>query len=331
MKAFAANLHPHHKSILGCLVALIATFLLISLVVSIAVGTDMFQLNALSRSKYEYSATAQYSTLENTYYQYNAGISFAATEESQTRLNVEVLMQTEEGPYSDAIYWNTTKLNSDGVAVSENVAERHGFNVGDTIFSKHIVDGTTKAYIIEKILPVVTSARVSGNGRHSDGIIVMGYDAQYAANISYSCVIFTSEPIEVVAEECSEMPTDILYREDEIITVVIRILPYLLGYILGAAALVVIAMIFLSKSFAGNFKRLASNGADFGALNHAYYKITIGIGMGLVIISVFISAISFGMTGFYPINAVPVLAVAIAESITLIATATISNKHLWRN
>ena len=302
-----------------------------SLVVSIAVGTDMFQLNALSRSKYEYSATAQYSTLENTYYQYNAGISFAATEESQTRLNVEVLMQTEEGPYSDAIYWNTTKLNSDGVAVSENVAERHGLNVGDTIFSKHIVDGTTKAYIIEKILPVVTSARVSGNGRHSDGIIVMGYDAQYAANISYSCVIFTSEPIEVVAEECSEMPTDILYREDEIITVVIRILPYLLGYILGAAALVVIAMIFLSKSFAGNFKRLASNGADFGALNHAYYKITIGIGMGLVIISVFISAISFGMTGFYPINAVPVLAVAIAESITLIATATISNKHLWRN
>lgn len=331
MKAFAANLHPHHKSILGCLVALIATFLLISLVVSIAVGTYMFQLNALSRSKYEYSATAQYSTLENTYYQYNAGISFAATEESQTRLNVEVLMQTEEDPYSDAIYWNTTKLNSDGVAVSENVAERHGLNVGDTIFSKHIVDGTTKAYIIEKILPVVTSARVSGNGRHSDGIIVMGYDAQYAANISYSCVIFTSEPIEVVAEECSEMPTDILYREDEIITVVIRILPYLLGYILGAAALVVIAMIFLSKSFAGNFKRLASNGADFGALNHAYYKITIGIGMGLVIISVFISAISFGMTGFYPINAVPVLAVAIAESITLIATATISNKHLWRN
>lgn len=331
MKVFVANLHPRRKSILGCLVALIATFLLISLVVSFAVGTDMFQLNALLRSKYEYSATAQYSTLENTYYQYSAGISFTATEESQTRLNVEVLMQTEEGSYSDAIYWNTAKLNSDGVAVSENVAERYGLNVGDTIFSKHIVDGITKAYIIEKILPVVTSARVSGNGRHSDGIIVMGYDGQYAANISYSCIIFTSEPIEVVAEECSEMPTDILYREDEIITVVIKMLPHLLGYILGAAALVVMAMIFLTKSFAGNFKRLASNGADFGALNHAYYKITIGTGMGLVIISVFISAISFGMADFSPINAVPVVAVAIAESITSIATATISNKHLWRN
>ena len=127
------------------------------------------------------------------------------------------------------------------------------------------------------------------------------------------------------------MPTDMLYRRDEIITVIMRILPYLLVLVLGATVLVVIAMVFLSKSVAGNFKRLASSGADFGALNHAYYKITIGTGMGLVIISVIISAASFGMVGFYPINVVPVLAAVIAESFALITTATISNKHLWRN
>ena len=65
-----------------------------------------------------------------------------------------------------------------------------------------------------------------------------------------------------------------------------------------------------------------------GALNHAYYKITIGTGIGVIIISVLISAVSFGMAEFYPINAVPALATVIAESITLIATATISNKAL---
>lgn len=127
------------------------------------------------------------------------------------------------------------------------------------------------------------------------------------------------------------MPTDILYRENEIITVAMRILPYLLVFVLGAAALVVIAMIFLSKSVAGNFKRLVSSGADFDVLNHAYYKITIGTGMGLVIISVIISVASFGMVGFYLMNVVPVLAVVIAEAFALITTATISNKHLWRN
>lgn len=331
MKAFNVNLHLRRKSILKCIAAFVATFLLISLAVPITVGRDMSQLNTLLSSKYEYSATAQSSTLENTYYQYNAGISFTHSAAAQTRFNAEILMQTEEGNYSNAIYWNTIKLNGNGVAVSKNIADRHRLNVGDTIFSKHIVDGVTKAYIIEKILPAVTSVRVSGNGKHSDGIIVMGYDEQYAANISYGCIIFTNDPIEVVAEGCSEMPTDILYREDEIITVAMRILPYLLVFVLGAAALVVIAMIFLSKSVAGNFKRLVSSGADFDALNHAYYKITIGTGLGLVIISVIISAASFGMAGFYSMNVVPVLATVIAEAFALITTATISNKHLWRN
>ena len=331
MKDFIENLHLSCKSILGCVAAFMATFLLISLAVSITVGTDMSQLITLLRSKYEYSATAQRSTLENTYYQYNAGIAFTQSADAQTRFNAEILMQTEEGNYSNAIYWNTTKLNGNGVAVSKNIADCYGLNAGDTIFSKHIVDGVTKAYIIEKILPAVTSARVSGNGKHSDGIIVMGYDEQYAANISYSCIIFTNEPIEVVAEGCSEMPTDMLYREDEIITVIMRILPYLLVFVLGSAALVVIAMVFLSKSVAGNFIRLVSSGADFGALNHAYYRITIGTGMGLVFISVIISAASFGMMGFYPINVVPVLVAVIAESFALITTAAISNKHLWRN
>lgn len=331
MKALVANLHPSRKSILACVVAFIATFLLISLAVSIAVGIDMSQLDTLLQSKYEYSAVAHRSALENTYYRYNAGISFTKSADSKIRFNTEILMQTEESNYSDMICWNTTKLSGNGVAVSKNIADRHGLKVGDTIFSKHIVDGITRPYIIEKILPVVTSARVMENGKHSDGIIVMGYDKQYAANISYSCIIFSNEPIEIVAEGCSEIPTDISYREDEIITVGIRILPYLLAFIFGAATLLVIAMISLSKSVAGNFKRLVSSGAGFGALNHAYYKITIGIGMGLVAISVTISAASFRIMGSNLINAMPVLAAVIAELFALFATATIYNKHLWRN
>ncbi len=331
VKIFVANLHPPRKYILGWMAASLATFLLISLVVSVTVGTNMSQLNTLLHSKCEYSAIAQHSAAENTYYQYNAGISFTTAADSKTRFNAEVLMQTGEGHYSDAIYRNTTNLNRNGVAVSKNIADHYGLDVGNTIFSKHIVDGVIKDYIIENILPAVISTRISGNSKHSDGIIIMGYDERYTANISYSCIIFTNEPIEVVAEVCSKMPTDILYREDEIITVVIKIFPYLIVYVITAAVLIVITMMFLSKSIAGNFKRLASNGADFGALNHAYYKITIGTGIGVIIISVLISAVSFGMAEFYPINAVPALATVIAESITLIATATISNKRLWRN
>ncbi len=330
MRAFMANLHLRRKSTMACIAAFTATFLLISLVVSTAVGADMSQLNALLRSEYEYSATAQNSTLENTYYQYNAGISFTIAESSQSRLNAEVLMQTEEGYYSNAVYWNTTALSSNGIAVSENIADSHELSVGDVIYSKHIVDGTTRAYIIEKILPAVTSVRVAESGKHSDGIIVMGYDEQYAMNISYNCIIFTNDPIELLAEGCSEMPTAILYRDDEIATVAMRILPYMLVYVFMAMVLVAITVIFISKSVAGNFKRLAASGAEFGAVNRAYYKATIGVGMGVTLVSVPISAFSFGIAGFYPINAVPVMIIAVAEIITLIAMATVSNKRLWR-
>ena len=174
VKTFVANLHPPCKCILGWMAASLATFLLISLVVSVAVGTNMSQLNTLLHSKYEYSAIAQHSAAENTYYQYNAGISFTTAADSKTRFNAEVLMQTEEGHYSDAIYWNTTNLNRNGVAVSKNIADHYGLDVGDTIFSKHIVDGVIKDYIIENILPAVISTRISGNSKHSDGIIIMG-------------------------------------------------------------------------------------------------------------------------------------------------------------
>lgn len=119
MKIFVANLHPPRKYILGWMAASLATFLLISLVVSVTVGTNMSQLNTLLHSKCEYSAIAQHSAAENTYYQYNAGISFTTAADSKTRFNAEVLMQTGEGHYSDAIYRNTTNLNRNGVAVSK--------------------------------------------------------------------------------------------------------------------------------------------------------------------------------------------------------------------
>ena len=151
VKIFVANLHPPRKYILGWMAASLATFLLISLVVSVTVGTNMSQLNTLLHSKCEYSAIAQHSAAENTYYQYNAGISFTTAADSKTRFNAEVLMQTGEGHYSDAIYRNTTNLNRNGVAVSKNIADHYGLDVGNTIFSKHIVDGEAGAHVAQQL------------------------------------------------------------------------------------------------------------------------------------------------------------------------------------
>ena len=331
MRAFKINLHLCRKSALLCVAAFIVTFLLLTFVMSSAMGTDLAQLNALCYSEYEYSVTAQSGTLDDTYYQYNAEISFTQSEDSQTRFNAEVLMQTESGMYSNAVYWSAERLDSSCVAISKGMADCYGLSVGDIIYSKHIIDGITRAYRIKELLPSIAVTRVSETGSRFDGIIIMGYDSLYAENISHTSTIFTNEPIDVVAEKCSEMPTDILYRDDEIERVAKRIAPYLILYVAAAAACVGCVVLFLSKKVAHNFKRLATSGTGFDSLNNAFYRITFGIGVGIIIMFGIISVAFFEMTDSHSMITIPVLCAIIGETIVLIVTATVSNKHLWRN
>lgn len=330
MKTFKAALHLRRKIALLCALAFVTAFLLLSIIASISVSTDLSQINALMRSKYDYSATAQSSTLENTYYQYNAGISFAVTEDSGTRLNAEVLMQTEANGYSDAAFWNSKMLSQYGVAVSKGIADSHGLTVGDVIYSKHIVDGTIHQYTIEDILPAVTTARVTSTDNRSDGILIMGYDEQYAINISHISIIFTDEPIEAAAVKCSEMPTNILYRDDEILTIVKHSIPYILLFVFLAAACMAAVALILTKEVSHNFKRLAASGAGYRSLNNAYYKLITGIGAGLILLSGIISAVSFAIVEIHVLIVVPTLFVVIGEIIALTITAAASNKQMWR-
>lgn len=330
MKTFNAALHLRRKTALLCALAFVAAFLLLSIITSISVNADLSQINALMRSEYDYSATAQSSSLENTYYQYNAGISFTVAEDSGTRLNADVLMQTEANGYSDAVFWNSKPLSRYGVAVSKGMADSHGLTVGDVIYSKHIVDGTIHQYTIEDILPAVTTARVTSTGNHSDGILIMGYDEQYATNISHISIIFTDEPIEAAADKCSEMPTNILYRDDEILTLVKHSIPYMLLFVFLTAVCMTVVTLILIKEVSHNFKRLAASGAGYRSLNNAYYKLIMGIGVGLILLSGIISAVSFAIVDVHALIVVPTLLAVVGELIALTITAAASNKQMWR-
>ncbi|NLD79781.1 MAG: hypothetical protein GX642_01240 [Smithella sp.] len=330
MKTYKVNLHLQRNSVLICATAFLATFLLITVIVALSVSAGLSQINALAQSKYEYSATAQDSTLEDTYYQYNAGISFTLTENVQTRFNVDVLMQTETGVYTDKVFWNADDLSVFGVAISKNIAERYKLTEGDMIYSKHIVDGVTRGYTIENILPDISVGRTTKGVGHSDGIIIMGFDEKYAQNIQHSSIIFTDQPIDVVASKCSEMPTNILYREDEIAAVASQILPYLIIYILISSACVAGVVLYISKTVAYNFKRLATCGGDFNSLNRSYFIHTVSTGGCLILASIAITIIVFGRSCAFGATLLPVLCIAISEVITLFIAVKVSNKHLWR-
>ena len=282
------------------------------------------------RSSYVYSATAPSSTADNAYIQYNAGISFSLSDDVKAGLNAEIVMQTADAKYTDLLFWNTERLSNHGVAVSEHIANNNRIAVGDKLYSKNIVDGKVYEYTVEAILPSITYTRGMQDAFRTDGVIVMGYDEQYESNMTHTCTVFTAMPIETLALQCSSMPEDIVYKEDEIASSFGRIAPYMAVYFLMTAVSMIIFVVFFVKRIAHNFRRLIMLGFEKKALNRAYYRTISKAVLFAIIITAIISAAAFCNAGISVITLAPVACVMAAEFIAAILTTTLLNRHLWR-
>ena len=330
MKASNVKLHLNRKSATAYIAAVIAIFLLLTIVVAISTRGDLAQMLSFMRSNYVYSATAPSSTADNAYIQYNAGISFSLSDDANTGLNAEVVMQTADAKYTDLVYWNTERLSNHGVAVSENIANKNRIAVGDKLYSKSIIDGMVYEYTVEAILPSITGTRGTQDAFHTDGVIVMGYDEQYESNMTHTCTVFTAMSTETLALQCSSMPEDIVYKEDEIASSFGRIAPYMAVYFLMTAVSMIIFVVFYVKRIAHNFRRLIMLGFEKKALNRAYYRTISKAVLFTIIITAIISAAAFCNACISVITLAPVVCVMVSEFIAAILTTTLLNRQLWR-
>ncbi len=310
--------------------AFIATFLLLTIVVSTVTKDDLAQLNSLVQSNYLYSAKTPSSTANDAYYKYEAGISFSVSEDMRTGVNAEIVMQTADAQYTDLVYWNTRRLGEYSIAISDNIARISGLKAGDTVFSKSVVDGVIREYTVEAILPAASYTRGVKSGFHNEGIIIMGYDEQYASNITHTCIVYATDPIEALATQCSSMPEDIIYKEDEVSSIVKSVAPYIALYILVTAACAVLFVAFIGKEISHNYRRQIALGFDKKVLNNAYYG-TIGkIGVPVIAITAIISGVAFGGAGICISAFSPVIDVMVVAIISLVISAVAVNRRLWR-
>ena len=330
MKTAGVTLHLCQKIAVTCTIAFVAIFLLLTTVVSISITADLVQLNSLLQSDYVYSATTSSVTADGAYYQYQSGITFSPAEDAKGGINAEVVMQTADSHYTDLVYWNTHRLEQDGVAISANIANENCLEVGDTMFSKNIIDGAIHEYTVEAILPAVTYTRGLNDGFHNEGIIVMGFDDQYASSITHSCIVYTKESIEALASQCSSMPEDILYRDDEIGSIIKNTAPYLSVYILVAAVCMFCFVIILAKDVSHNYRRQIILGFEKRAMNNAYYS-TIGKTVLPVIgVTAVISGTAFTCSGICIAAFAPAICVTVVELAALFISAAVINGRLWR-
>ncbi len=231
MKKSGINLHMEQKRALAMMLFFALAFSLISIFSEVSVRTDLADLNSLLKSDYDYSVFTSEPVFQDDYYQFDAGINFMVSAEAKKSINAEILMQSEGSDYTNSIDWNTGKLESSCVAVSEGLARSLGLRIGDVIYSKHIVDGLTHEYTVQEILHERTNARESKQLSYHDGIIIMGYDGKYANGISSRVMVFTKETVQQIDSKVSGTPEDIIYRSDEIATVVKNMVPYTLVFV----------------------------------------------------------------------------------------------------
>lgn len=311
------------SSFLSALILLVLMFVFI-----LSVNYDADELNSLLRSDYSYSAIMQNSVHENDYYQFNASIEFALSIDDMIGLNADVLMQTQDTEYTEIVCWNADLLNKKGIAVSKNLAKSNGLGIGDKLYSKNVVNGEICGYTIEQIIPEAFSVGSEKITVRKDGMIIMGFDEQYAENISHNSIVFTDKPIGSLSE--IGMPENIIYREDKIAASMCRIAPYL--FAVGAAsAFLMIALVVLLTNYAReNFKRLMILGFEKRKLNAAYCRLVICTGLVTAAGSFVLSCTALLFVGFSMLKMLMMIFMLIIELVALIAASYISNIRLWR-
>ncbi len=322
----ALHAEPRKTIIASLAFTLISFFLMLILILS--VNKDAIQLNSLLQSDYDYSVTMQDTVRKDDYYQFNAGIEFTLSDDANTSLNADIVMQSKDSLYTDMVSWNAEPLSTNGVAVSENVAKSNNLHIGDKLYSKHIVNGESCEYLIEQLLPEAVSVRVTNDMNHSDGIIIMGYDERYIENITHSSIVFTKDSINDWSTIGS--PENIVYREDEIMSSLRSIIPYLAVLSVISIVTTIALTVLLTKSVLSNFKRLIMLGFDRKQLNKAYYRLVHFAGIIAIIVSLALSGIVFLFIKLSVVKLLTLLLIAFIEIIILHIASNILNKRLWR-
>ena len=298
---------------------------------AISTGTNLGQMMALKKSRYEYAATLQKPIGRDDYYKIEAIIGFALEKDSTVGLNADVLMQTEDSEYTDSVAWNAVRLGEHEIAISSNLARSNRLNIGDKIFSKHTVNGIMYEYTISQLLPSISSTNGIEEHAFSDGVIIMGYDSRYVDNISHYTVIFTEEPVGSSIFSRTDMPSNLIYREDVVENIERIIFPYFCIFALLSILITVVFAYMLSRTIFYNYRRYIMLGFVKKTIDRSYrYLITKSFLLSfLITVVISIPALAL-FSGNELLDILFLLFIGILEAVALAISQYFFILRIWR-
>ena len=330
MKSNKLDLHMDRRRALFLMLFFGLALFLVNVFAVLSVNRECAHLNSLLRSRYDYSATASRVTKQDDYYVFNAGIDFTVAPNAKTALNVDILMQSDQSEYSSSVDWNSSRLSTFGVAVTKGVAKANNLKVGDKLYSNHIVDGTVHEYVVEQVLPEVSSARITEKRNYNEGVIVIGFDETYLENLTHFVLLYTSRSIDEFPAIISETPINIRYRSDEIVAVVGMIIPYAVAFFIIGVLLTAAFVFNLTRAVGNNYKRLMILGYEEKKLNYSYMAVIYGTVIPVIIIAFIVAIIISTAVISSSVMLILLVMILLSELMTLTVSALLSRRQLWR-
>ena len=208
------------------------------------------QLDFYRESSYRYIYEFAASTGKNDYMNC-ISVFFYTDSEATTPIHGDRLMALDSSEYDvDVPFATASELGAKEIAISYNLAKKHGLSVGSAVYSWHNATSGIEAYTVKEILPVCYGVtRVDFDMNY--GVIIMGFDEDYQSSTDYSHLAFLRD-----MPSSSAGLIDLVAKETQRDLVLAQIIPWQSVISLLVAGLTAIYAIFHWKKQRSYYSRL---------------------------------------------------------------------------
>jgi hypothetical protein len=283
------------------------------------------QLEFYHENSYQYAYEFSNSVEQNDYLKCSS-VYFYSDNTTTKSIHGDCFMVLADSEYNQVTPLKTTStLDAREIAISENLAQKHGLSIGSVVYSNHHIKNKTETYTIVEILPVCYGiSRVDFDINY--GVILMGYDRDYQENTDYSYVAFFDDDPYKSLQLTNAGLIDIKAKETFESSLLQRLIIWQCIILLGVAAFTVLYSVIHWKYQKGYYSRLSLFGCQPKSIKRQVLLDMIVPGaLGLILSSV-LSVVLCSVRNMYLSYTTTLVSIAFGFIILITASIIISRK-----
>ena len=283
------------------------------------------QLEFYHENSYQYAYEFSNSVEQNNYLKCSS-VYFYSDNTTAKSIHGDCFMALADSEYNQGTPLKTTSsLNAREIAISGNLAQKHGLSKGSVVYSNHHIKNKIEAYTVVEILPVCYGiSRVDFDINY--GVILMGYDRDYQENTDYSYVAFFDDDPYKSLQLTNAGLIDIKVKETFESSLLQRLMVWQCIILLGVAAFTVLYSVVHWKCQKGYYSRLSMFGCQPKSIKRQVLLDMIVPGAISLILSFVLSVVLCSVRNMYLSYTTALISIAFGFISLITASIIISRK-----